>query len=273
LAAGGGQQAASRVPRLSIRDKRCSGLMHLIEVKELSKIYPTGEQAVKDVTFNIESHEFISIIGPSGGGKSTLLRCINRLVEPTSGSVIFEGINITTLNRKNLRIVRKRIGMIFQEFNLIERASVLTNVLCGKLGSTSLLRSLLMKFHREDIERSMEICERVGLKDHVHKRTNELSGGQRQRVGIARALLQNPDFLLVDEPTSSLDMRIQHDIMDLIYQLCKEKEVPALVSIHDVELAKEYSNRILGLQDGALLFEGTVDQLDKKTLDMIYKYE
>ena len=247
--------------------------MHFLEVKDLKKTYPTGEEAVKGVTFGLDSNEFVSVIGPSGGGKSTLLRCINRLVEPTSGSILFEGIEITSLNRKMLRLTRRRIGMIFQEFNLIDRLPVLTNVLCGKLGSTSLLRSLLRKFHKEDLEKATEICERVGLKDHIHKRADELSGGQRQRVGIARALVQKPDFLLVDEPTSSLDMRIQHEVMDLIYRLSKEERVPALVSIHDVKLATEYSNRILGLQDGVLVFEGTADQLDKKTLNMIYQYE
>jgi phosphonate transport system ATP-binding protein len=163
--------------------------------------------------------------------------------------------------------------MIFQEFNLIDRLPVLTNVLCGKLGGTSLLRSLFNKFHKEDVAKAKEICERVGLKDHIYKRADELSGGQRQRVGIARALLQDPDFLLIDEPTSSLDMRIQHEVMDLIYRLSKEEKFPALVSIHDVNLAMEYSNRVLGLQDGVMVFEGTAEELDKKTLNMIYKYD
>ncbi len=247
--------------------------MAFIDVKDIKKTYETGEEAINGVTFSMDPNEFVSVIGPSGGGKSTLLRCINRLVEPTSGSIVFDGIEMTKLNTKMLKLTRRRIGMIFQEFNLIDRLSVLTNVLCGRLGSTSLLRSLLKKFHKADVEKAKDICERVGLKDHIYKRADELSGGQRQRVGIARALIQEPDFLLVDEPTSSLDMRIQEEILDLIYNLCKEEKVPALVSLHDVKLAVEYSNRILGLQDGLLVFEGTGDELDRKMLNMIYKYD
>jgi len=247
--------------------------MAFLEIKDLKKIYPTGEEALKGITFNINTNEFISVIGPSGGGKSTLLRCINRLIEPTSGSIVFEGIEMTHLNRKQLKLARRRIGMIFQEFNLIDRLPVIINVLCGRLGSTSLLRSLFRKFHKSDVEKAIELCERVGIKDHIYKRADELSGGQRQRVGVARALIQNPDILLVDEPISSLDMRIQHEVMDLIYSLCKEENVPALVSIHDVKLAVEYSNRILGLQDGVVVFEGTSDKLDKETLNRIYKYD
>jgi len=247
--------------------------MAFLEIKDLKKIYPTGEEALKGITFNINTNEFISVIGPSGGGKSTLLRCINRLIEPTSGSIVFEGIEMTHLNRKQLKLTRRRIGMIFQEFNLIDRLPVIINVLCGRLGSTSLLRSLFRKFHKSDVEKAIELCERVGIKDHIYKRADELSGGQRQRVGVARALIQNPDILLVDEPISSLDMRIQHEVMDLICSLCKEENVAALVSIHDVKLAVEYSNRILGLQDGVVVFEGTSDKLDKETLNRIYKYD
>ena len=247
--------------------------MAFLEIKNLKKIYPTGEEALKGITFDVNTNEFISVIGPSGGGKSTLLRCINRLIEPTSGSIVFEGIEMTHLNRKQLKLARRRIGMIFQEFNLIDRLPVIINVLCGRLGSTSLLRSLFRKFHKSDVEKAIELCERVGIKDHIYKRADELSGGQRQRVGVARALIQNPDILLVDEPISSLDMRIQHEVMDLIYSLCKEENVPALVSIHDVKLAVEYSNRILGLQDGVVVFEGTSDKLDKETLNRIYKYD
>jgi phosphonate transport system ATP-binding protein len=246
--------------------------MAFLEIKDLKKIYPTGEEALKGITFNINANEFISVIGPSGGGKSTLLRCINRLIEPTSGSIVFEGIEMTHLNRKQLKLARRRIGMIFQEFNLIDRLPVIINVLCGRLGSTSLLRSLFRKFPKSDVEKAIELCERVGIKDHIYKRADELSGGQRQRVGVARALIQDPDILLVDEPTSSLDMRIQHEVMDLIYTLCKEENVPALVSIHDVKLAVEYSNRILGLQGGDVVFEDTSDKLDKETLNRIYKY-
>jgi phosphonate transport system ATP-binding protein len=247
--------------------------MAFLSVKDLGKTYETGEEAVKGVSFDMENDEFVSVIGPSGGGKSTLLRCINRLVDPTAGSVVFDGIEMTKLNTKMLKLTRRRLGMIFQEFNLIDRLSVLTNVLCGKLGSTSLLRSLFGKFHKSDVDKAKDICERVGLKDHIYKRADELSGGQRQRVGIARALIQEPDFLLVDEPTSSLDMRIQQEVLDLIYSLCKEDRVPALVSIHDVKLAVEYSNRILGLQDGVLVFEGPKDSVNKETLNMIYKYD
>ena len=247
--------------------------MAFLSVKDLKKTYVTGEEAIRGISFDMENDEFVSVIGPSGGGKSTLLRCINQLVEPTSGSVVFDGIEMTKLNTKMLKLTRRRLGMIFQEFNLIDRLTVLTNVLCGKLGSTSLLRSLFGKFHKSHVDKAKDICERVGLGDHIHKRADELSGGQRQRVGIARALIQEPDFLLVDEPTSSLDMRIQQEVLDLIYRLSKEENVPALVSIHDVKLAMEYSNRILGLQDGLLVFEGPRDAVNKETLNMIYKYD
>jgi len=244
-----------------------------LEVEDLKKTYSTGEEALKGVTFSIESRDFVSIIGPSGGGKSTLLRCINRLVEPTSGRILFKGQEVNSLNSKELKRIRRSIGMIFQEFNLIDRMSVIQNVLTGRLGYTGLWRSLLGKFHKHDVERAAEICERVGMKDHIYKRADELSGGQRQRVGIARAIIQSPDFLLVDEPTSSLDIKIQHEVMDLIHKISKEDEVPVLISIHNVELAKEYAARIIGLQDGKKVFEGTAKEVDRKALDTIYKYD
>jgi len=245
----------------------------ILIVENIKKMYKTGELALRGVSFSIKKDEFVSIIGPSGAGKSTLLRCINRLVEPTEGRVIYDGLDITKLDYKMLMRTRKRIGMIFQEFNLIERLQVITNVLCGRLGSTPLLRCLMHRFYKSDVEKAIAICERVGLKDHIYKRVDELSGGQRQRVGIARAIIQDPDLLLIDEPISSLDMKIQYEIMDLIYKLSKEENVTAICSIHDVKIATEYSKRILGLQDGSLVFNGYADQLDKKTLNMIYKYE
>ncbi len=244
--------------------------MALLEVRQIRKTYPTGEVALKGVDISVNSEEVVAVLGLSGSGKSTLLRCINRLVEPDSGTVVLDGVNITLLNKHDLRRTRRNMGMIFQEFNLLDRLTVLENVLSGTLGSTSTWRSVVRAFKSKDIQRGMDLCERVGIIDHVRKRADQLSGGQRQRVGIARALIQRPKLLLVDEPTSSLDPKIGREVMDLMLSIVKEDNIPMLVSVHDVQLAKNYSDRIVGLQEGEKIFDDQTTSVDSKSLGRIY---
>ncbi|MBC8269837.1 MAG: phosphonate ABC transporter ATP-binding protein [Proteobacteria bacterium] len=248
--------------------------MKILDVKELHASYSaSGPEILKGISFSIEDDDFFAIIGPSGAGKSTLIRCINRLVEPTSGVIVFDNRSVTTLSRKGLKLLRRDIGMIFQEFNLINRMSVMDNVLSGRLGYTGNLRTLFRSFRRDDIDHALQLLERVGLIDHVDKRADELSGGQRQRVGIARALMQNPKLLLVDEPTSALDPKISREVMGLIKQMATELKVPCLCNIHDVDLAKEFCNKIIGLQDGIKMFDGLTEDMDQGKLDEIYAME
>jgi phosphonate transport system ATP-binding protein len=248
--------------------------MKILEIKKLYARYSaSGPEVLKDISFTVEDDDFFAIIGPSGSGKSTLIRCINRLVEPAAGEIIFDNRTVTTLSRKELKLLRRDIGMIFQEFNLINRMSVMDNVLSGRLGYTGNLRTLFRAFHRDDIDHALKLLDRVGLIDHVDKRADELSGGQRQRVGIARALMQNPKLLLVDEPTSALDPKISRDVMGLIKQMATELKVPCLCNIHDVDLAMEFCNRIIGLQDGVKMFDGLTGDMDQAKLDEIYSME
>ena len=248
--------------------------MHALEVKNLKIRYNrSGPEVLKGISFNVEPEDFFAIIGPSGAGKSTLIRCINRLVEPNSGEVFLNGKNITQMGRRDLRKARRNMGMIFQEFNLVERMSVMDNVLSGRLGYVGNFRSLLRFYPKSDIQNALELLYRVGLSDFVDKRADELSGGQRQRVGIARALIQKPQLLLVDEPTSSLDPKIAKEVMGMIKELSHEAGVPVLCNIHDVQLALEFSNKVIGLQDGIKKFEGPTHQVDKNTLEEIYAME
>ncbi len=246
----------------------------MLEVKDLRIRYnKSGPEVLKGISFSVESDDFVAIIGPSGAGKSTLIRCINRLVEPTSGDILFDGTSVISLNQSEMRKIRCKMGMIFQEFNLVERMSVIDNVLSGRLGYTSSIRSLFKMFPKSDIKMALEYLDRVGLSDFIEKRASELSGGQRQRVGIARALIQNPKLLLVDEPTSSLDPKISREVMGMIKKMSEEENVPVLCNIHDVELALEFSNKVIGIQDGIKKFEGPPNTVDKSTLDEIYAFE
>lgn len=248
--------------------------MPVLEVRDLRVRYANqGPEVLRGVSFAVEDKDFCAVIGASGAGKSTLIRCINRLVEPTSGEIVLFGENVVTLGPKALRRLRCRIGMIFQEFNLVNRMSVMDNVLSGRLGYTGSLRSVFKLFPREDIDRALDLLERVGLSDHVDKRADELSGGQRQRVGIARALMQRPKLLLLDEPTSALDPKISRDVMRLITELAREYRVPVLCNIHDVQLALEFCNRIIGLQDGLKKFDGPAEEMRRENLDEIYAME
>jgi len=243
-----------------------------LEVKNLRAGY-AGREILKGVSFQVDADDFFAIIGPSGAGKSTLIRCVNRLVEPTGGQVLFHGVDLLQLDQARLREARRSIGMIFQEFNLIERLSVMDNVLTGRLGYTGTLRSLMRMFTAEDIRKALALLDRVGLGEYVDKRADRLSGGQRQRVGIARALIQNPRMLLVDEPTSSLDPKISREVMGLIREIAREFHIPVLCNIHDVELATEFCTHVIGLQDGVKKFEGRPAELNAQALHEIYAME
>ncbi|MFW5978069.1 MAG: phosphonate ABC transporter ATP-binding protein [Halohasta sp.] len=243
----------------------------MLVVSELCKTYPTGDEALKGVELSIDGSETVAMIGPSGAGKSTFIRCVNRLTEPTAGSVWLDETELTTLGDDALRAARRDIGMIFQEYNLVERLTVMENVLTGRLGYVSAWQAFRRKFPPSDIERAYEILDRVGLSGMADKRVDELSGGQRQRVGIARAVIQQPKILLVDEPTSSLDPETSETVMSLLTEIAAEQEVPVLINIHEVDLAVEHADRIVGLHDGELVFEGTPDELDERGLDTVYR--
>ena len=245
----------------------------MLEIKNLTKVYPGGLKALVEIDLSVTEPQVVAIIGSSGAGKSTLIRCINRLVEPTSGSVKLSGLEITTLNRGDLRKARARMGMIFQEYNLVERLTVMENVLSGRLGSVSLWRAFRRNYPPEDVSAAFELIDRVGLTGRHDDRADALSGGQRQRVGIARALMQKPDLLLVDEPTASLDPKTSRQIMRLIVELAHERGTPALVNIHDVVLAQASADRVIALKDGDLMFDGAPGDLTPQVLNDIYGEE
>lgn len=242
-------------------------------VDRLTKIYPDGTRALHEVSFTVEDGEFVAIIGLSGAGKSTLLRCINRLIEPTSGRVIWNGIDITAASPRELRKIRRQIGMIFQQFNLVKRATVLTNVLTGRLGYVNPWLSLLGYFPPSEVQRAMRALERVGLADLADKRADELSGGQQQRVGIARALMQEPRLLLADEPVASLDPVLAHSILRYIEELNRKDGVTVLCSLHFLDLVHRYATRAIGLKDGIKVFDGRPDEIDDRRFKEIYGQE
>lgn len=245
----------------------------MLELQGLTKIYNTGDKALSDVTLSIPDGQVVALIGPSGAGKSTLIRCINRLVEPTSGAAILDTVNITTLGSGGLRKQRRRMGMIFQEYALVERLTVMENVLSGRLGYVGFWRSLFRKFPQKDVDEAYRLLDRVGLLEMADKRADALSGGQRQRVGIARALIQDPSLLLVDEPTASLDPKTSRQIMRLIVELCTERGLAAIINIHDVALAQMFVQRVIGLETGKVVFDGGPDDLTPEVLTQIYGEE
>ena len=246
----------------------------ILKVENLNLTYQKGgPQVLFDISFSVSKSDFYAIIGPSGAGKSSLIRCINKLADANSGNVLFKGENITKLSGKKLRSVRRKIGMIFQEFNPIDRMSVIDNILTGRLGYMNTFTSLFRMFDKKDISRAIALIEKVGLGDFANKRVDQLSGGQRQRVGIARALMQEPEIMLVDEPTSSLDPKIAIEMMELIKGIAEELKIPVLCNIHNIDLAKQFANRILGLQDGKKKFDDTTDKLTHEVLQDLYKYE
>jgi phosphonate transport system ATP-binding protein len=243
----------------------------LLSITGLYKEYRRGEPVLKDINLRIEASGVTAIIGPSGTGKSTLIRCINRLIDPTAGEIMFKGLNLAQLKGKALREARCHIGMVFQEYNLVERLTVIENVLCGKLGSLPVWRPLLRKFPAEDIARAFDLIDSVGLsQDFASRRADALSGGQRQRVGIARALMQEPGLILADEPTSSLDPKTSVEIMELLDQVSKQRKVPVIVNIHNVDLARRFATRIIGMSRGAIVFDGPPESLEDRHLNEIY---
>lgn len=245
----------------------------MLELSDLRKRYKTGDLALDGVDLQVAAGEVIALIGASGAGKSSLIRCINRLVEPTSGSIRVGGTEITGLSHRRLRQQRRRIGMIFQEYALVERLSVMENALSGRLGYTGFWASTFRRYPADDVQRALALLDRVGLADHIDKRADALSGGQRQRVGIVRALMQTPDLLLVDEPTASLDPKTGREVMRLIVELAGENGVAAVVNIHDVELARRFVPRIVGLRAGQVVFDGPPAALDAEALTLIYGAE
>ncbi len=245
----------------------------MLAIENLEKRYKTGDKALTGVSFTVESGQIVGLIGPSGAGKSTLIRCVNRLVEPTGGVIRLGETDLAGLGGRGLRRMRRRIGMIFQEYALVERLTVMENVLSGRLGYVPFWRSALRRFPQADVDKAFALLDRVGLSEHVDKRADALSGGQRQRVGIARALEQDPELLLVDEPTASLDPKTSRQIMRLICEICRERSLPAIVNIHDVALAQMFVDRIIGLRAGAVVFDGTPDDLDHAALTAIYGEE
>lgn len=242
----------------------------MLKIEHLSKIYDNGVHALKDVSFEVPDGQFLVIIGLSGSGKSTLLRCINRLIEPTDGRIEWNGIDITDATDEELRQIRRRIGMIFQHFNLVKRAPVLTNVLAGRLGYTNPLWSFINHFPAADKQKALEKLKRVGIREKAYIRADQLSGGQQQRVGIARALMQEPDLMLADEPVASLDPATSHSVMKYLELLNKEDGITILCSLHFLSLARTYADRIIALKDGLMEFDGHPDLIDEKRFKDIY---
>ena len=245
----------------------------MLKLEALTKRYRTGDLALDSVDLEVPKGQVLALIGPSGAGKSTLIRCINRLVEPSSGKVMLGGEELIGLGSGALRRARRRMGMIFQEYALVERLTVMENVLSGRLGYVGFWQSWFRRFPRADVETAYRLLERVGLEPYYDKRADELSGGQRQRVGIARALVQDPELLLVDEPTASLDPKTSRQIMRLVCELCEERQLAAIINIHDVALAQMFVGRIIGLREGRVVYDGPPDGLTPEALTEIYGEE
>jgi phosphonate transport system ATP-binding protein len=245
----------------------------MLKVEQLTKIYPNGTVALKDVSFEVQDGEFLAVIGLSGSGKSTLLRCINRLIEPTSGKIIWNDIDVTAARTSELRNIRRQIGMVFQQFNLVKRSSVMANVLSGRLGYVSPSLSLVNYFSAADHQRAIDNLEQVGLSEKAYVRADSLSGGQQQRVGIARALMQEPKLILADEPVASLDPVLAHSILKYLEQLNKERGITVLCSLHFLDLVHRYATKAIALKDGQLVFQGLPNEIDDAQFKSIYGQE
>lgn len=242
----------------------------MLKLENLSKTYPSGTRALRGVSFEVPTGQFVAIIGLSGSGKSTLLRCINRLIEPTSGRVFLDETEVTGANLSELRLIRRRIAMVFQHFNLVKRSSVLTNVLSGRLGYASPVSTLFHKFRPQDYKDACDSLVRVGLEGKDTQRADTLSGGQQQRVGIARALMQQPDLILADEPVASLDPATAHSVLNYLEQMNKEDGMTVLCNLHFLSLARRYADRVIGLKDGEIVFDGLPDEIDDNRFREIY---
>jgi phosphonate transport system ATP-binding protein len=245
----------------------------VLRIQNLTKVYEDGTVALTDVSFEVPDGQFVAVIGLSGSGKSTLLRCINRLIEPTSGEIWWNDTQLSHITGEELRRARRKIGMIFQHFNLVDRSSVMTNVLSGRLGYVNAVASILNRFPQDDIQRAYANLDRVGIRDKALNRADELSGGQRQRVGIARALMQEPELMLADEPVASLDPALAHSIMRYLQQINREDNITVLCSLHFLDLVQQYSTRAVALNQGRLVFDGTPDEIDDDRFIEIYGQE
>lgn len=237
----------------------------MLEIRNLTKIYKDGTVALRNVSFEVKDGEFLIIIGLSGSGKSTLLRCINRLIDPTEGEIIWDGVDLAQLEGEELRKARRKIGMVFQHFNLVKRSSVITNVLAGRLGYTSSRQSLFGRFSKEDHKKARESLERLGITDQAHKRADELSGGQQQRVGVARALMQEPSMILADEPVASLDPVLAHSILQHLEMLNQEDNISIICSLHYLDLVQRYSTSVIGLSKGEIVYKGSKKDIQAMT--------
>ncbi len=242
----------------------------MLEIKNLVKIYKGGVKALDNVTFTVPHGQFVAIIGLSGSGKSTLLRCINRLIAPTSGQILWHGFDLASASEDDMRPYRRKIGMVFQHFNLVSRSSVLTNVLSGRLGYVNPAWSLVNRFPKEDVQHAMQELERVGIPDKAYSRADELSGGQQQRVGIARAMMQDPDMILADEPVASLDPVLAHSIMQYLEQINKEEGMTVLCSLHFLDLVHRYADRAIALNAGRVVFDGLPTEINDEKFKEIY---
>jgi phosphonate transport system ATP-binding protein len=245
----------------------------MLKVENLVKVYAGGTKALDDVSFEVEKGEFLAVIGLSGSGKSTLLRCINRLIEPTSGTIMWDGVDVTNASQEELRRIRRRIGMVFQHFNLVDRSKVLTNVLAGRLGYVNPALSVVNRFPKKDLEKAHAQLARVGLEEKANARADELSGGQQQRVGVARAMMQDPEIMLADEPVASLDPVLAHSIMQYLELINQEDGVMVLCSLHFLDLVHQYADRVIALNDGKLVFEGSPKEIDDDKFKEIYGKE
>ena len=245
----------------------------LLSVKNISKEYNNGITALKNVSFDVEKGEFISIIGPSGSGKSTLLRSINKMIDISQGSILFENRNIEKLKKKEIELVRREIGMIFQNYNLVERLTVIENVLHGRLGYKSVFAGILGIYSEDEKKEAFNFLEKVNMTKYAYQKCNELSGGQKQRVGIARAIMQKPKLLLCDEPIASLDPKTAENIMNYLKKIVTELKITCIVNLHQVDIAKKYSNRIIALNKGEKIFDDKPEYLTDDMIEFIYKDE
>jgi len=255
--------------------------MTILEIKGLHKSYGDSVQVLRGISLKVEQGEFLGLIGLSGAGKSTLLRCLNRLIEPTSGEILFPQAifggqadgswrDVVKLNRRELRLLRRKVGMVFQQFNIVKRLSVMDNVLSGGLGYQPPLKSCLGLFSEEERRRALTNLDRVGLLDHAYKRADELSGGEQQRVAIARTLMQSPAVILADEPVSNLDPRLSRVILDILKRICVEDGITALASLHTLDLAREYADRVVALKAGQIFFDGPTKDLTEVVVEGVY---
>jgi len=245
-------------------------MLIMLQIKNLTKIYDGGVKALDNVSFDVPDGQFLAVIGLSGSGKSTLLRCINRLIEPTDGQILWNGEDITKASPDEMRRIRRKIGMVFQQFNLVHRSRVITNVLAGRLGYINPAWSLLNRFPKADMEKAVKQLERVGIADKANQRADELSGGQQQRVGIARALMQDPEIILADEPVASLDPVLAHSIMKHLEDINEKDGVTILCSLHFLDLVHRYADRVVALNEGKLVFAGLPTEIDDQKFKDIY---